>query len=33
MALIEGNLVIRWHKPDVFDVRFVPASPAPGRIL
>ena len=27
MAPIEGNLVIRWHEPDAFDVRFVPARP------
>ena len=27
---IEGNLVIKWQKPDAFDVRFVPARPAPG---
>ncbi len=30
MAPIEGNLVIRWHEPDAFDVRFVPARPGPG---
>lgn len=30
MAQLEGNLVIRWHEPDAFDVRFVPASPTPG---
>ena len=29
MRQIEGNLVIRWHEPDAFDVQFVPARPGP----
>jgi hypothetical protein len=24
---IEGNLVIRWQKPDAFELRFVPSNP------
>jgi hypothetical protein len=24
---IEGNLVIRWHEPDAFELRFVPSNP------